>query len=184
MLIRQIANRSPGYSEIANPGARRIPDRPSEIVDLKGFRIGIRSRTEQQEGPSRGPASSDQHYMFLNHCGYPVQKQVAVKKTMSTDIHVAFGLCCLQFMLPSDMMMSTDIQFTFSYVSALDICLMSFGDARTMSARIADQADYGLLNPASSRRAQESTTRPSPSSHATYKMGDSAEISAGVQRKF
>ena len=54
-------------------------------------------------------------------------------------------------MLPSDMMMSTDIQFTFSYVSALDICLTSFGDARTVSARIADQADYGLLNPASLR---------------------------------
>ncbi|KAI5338715.1 hypothetical protein L3X38_017987 [Prunus dulcis] len=67
---------------------------------------------------------------------------------MSTDIQVAFGLCCLRFMLPSDMMMSTDIQFTFSYVSALDICLMSFGDARTVSARIADQADYGLLIPA------------------------------------
>ncbi|BBG93543.1 hypothetical protein Prudu_001588 [Prunus dulcis] len=99
-------------------------------------------------------------------------------------------------------------------------CLMSFGDARTVSARIADQADYGLLIPArkfadqaeiadqadygllnpariaarihyvpprparGSRRAQESTTRPSPSSHTTYKMGDSAEFSAGVQRKF
>ncbi|BBH02131.1 beta-hexosaminidase 1 [Prunus dulcis] len=37
------------------------------------------------------------------------------------------------------------------YVSALDICLMSFGEARTVSARIADQADYGLLNPASLR---------------------------------
>ncbi|KAI5317237.1 hypothetical protein L3X38_036944 [Prunus dulcis] len=52
-------------------------------------------------------------------------------------------------MLPSDMMMSTDIQFTFSFVSALDICLTSFGDARTVRARIADQADYGPLNPAS-----------------------------------
>ncbi|BBG94107.1 LRR and NB-ARC domains-containing disease resistance protein, partial [Prunus dulcis] len=38
--------------------------------------------------------------------------------------------------------------FTYSSVSALDICLMSFGDARTVSARIADQADYGLLIPA------------------------------------
>ncbi|KAI5316251.1 hypothetical protein L3X38_045427 [Prunus dulcis] len=64
---------------------------------------------------------------------------------MSTDIQVAFGLCCLRFMLPSDMMMSTDIQFTYSSVSALDICLTSFGDTRT---EIADQADYGLLNPA------------------------------------
>ncbi|KAI5349858.1 hypothetical protein L3X38_002749 [Prunus dulcis] len=35
-----------------------------------------------------------------------------------------------------------------SSVSALDICLTSFGDTRTVSARIADQADYGLLNPA------------------------------------
>ncbi|KAI5349861.1 hypothetical protein L3X38_002752 [Prunus dulcis] len=40
------------------------------------------------------------------------------------------------------------IQFTYSSVSALDICLTSFGDTRTVSARIADQADYGLLNPA------------------------------------
>ncbi|KAI5345650.1 hypothetical protein L3X38_013527 [Prunus dulcis] len=53
--------------------------------------------------------------------------------------------------LPSDMPMSTDIQFTFSFVSALDICLTSFGDAQTVSARIADQADYGPLNPASLR---------------------------------
>ncbi|BBN69420.1 Calcium-binding EF hand family protein [Prunus dulcis] len=34
--------------------------------------LGIRGQTEPQEGPSRGPASSDQHYIFLNHCGYPV----------------------------------------------------------------------------------------------------------------
>ncbi|KAI5313137.1 hypothetical protein L3X38_042311 [Prunus dulcis] len=47
--------------------------------------------------------------------------------------------------------MSTDIQFTFSSVSALDICLTSFGDARTVRARNADQADYGPLNPASLR---------------------------------
>ncbi|KAI5351032.1 hypothetical protein L3X38_003923 [Prunus dulcis] len=52
-------------------------------------------------------------------------------------------------MLPSDMTMSTDIQVAFSFVSALDICLTSFGDARTMGARNADQADYGPLNPAS-----------------------------------
>ncbi|BBN67457.1 hypothetical protein Prudu_83S000200, partial [Prunus dulcis] len=95
-------------------------------------------------------------YIFLTTVGTQLQKQVAVNEHP----------CCLR------------------YVSALDICVMSFGDAGTVSARIADQADYGLLNPASSRRAQESTTRPSPSSHATYKMGDSAEISAGVQRKF
>ncbi|KAI5312195.1 hypothetical protein L3X38_041368 [Prunus dulcis] len=46
-------------------------------------------------------------------------------------------------MLSSDMTMSTDIQFTFSFVSALDIRLTSFRDARTVRARIADQADYG-----------------------------------------
>ncbi|KAI5318687.1 hypothetical protein L3X38_038395 [Prunus dulcis] len=39
----------------------------------------------------------------------------------------------------------------FQFVSALDICLTSFGDARTVRARIADQADYGPLNPASLR---------------------------------
>ncbi|KAI5336428.1 hypothetical protein L3X38_015695 [Prunus dulcis] len=44
-----------------------------------------------------------------------------------------------------------DIQFTFSFVSVLDICLTNFGDARTVRARIADQADYGPLNPASLR---------------------------------
>ena len=37
--------------------------------------------------------------------------------------------------------MSTDIQFTLSFVSALDICLTSFGDVRTVSARICDSAD-------------------------------------------
>ncbi|KAI5349008.1 hypothetical protein L3X38_001895 [Prunus dulcis] len=63
------------------------------------------------------------------------------------EVQLARTSGCLRFMLPSDMMMSTDIQFTNSSVSALDICLMSFGDARTMSARIADQADYGLLIP-------------------------------------
>ncbi|KAI5316203.1 hypothetical protein L3X38_045379 [Prunus dulcis] len=76
---------------------------------------------------------------------------------MSTDIQVAFGLCCLRFMLPSDMMMSTDIQFTYSSVSALDICLTSFGDTRTVSARIADQADYGLLIPARKLRIRLTT---------------------------
>ncbi|KAI5352714.1 hypothetical protein L3X38_005606 [Prunus dulcis] len=54
-------------------------------------------------------------------------------------------------MLPSNMTISTDIQFAFSFVSALDICLMSFGDARTVRARNADQADFGPLNPASLR---------------------------------
>ncbi|KAI5316210.1 hypothetical protein L3X38_045386 [Prunus dulcis] len=64
--------------------------------------------------------------------------------------------------------MSTDIQFTLSFVSALDICLTSFGDARTFAARvdfvsprpvrIADQANYGPL-------------------------GDSAEFSARVKVK-
>ncbi|KAI5323033.1 hypothetical protein L3X38_032105 [Prunus dulcis] len=53
--------------------------------------------------------------------------------------------------LPSDMTMSTDIQFAFSFVSALDICLKSFGDGGTVGARNADQADYGPLNPASLR---------------------------------
>ncbi|KAI5313712.1 hypothetical protein L3X38_042888 [Prunus dulcis] len=52
-------------------------------------------------------------------------------------------------MLPSNMTMSTDIQVTFSFVSALDICLTSFGDARTVGDRNADQVDYGPLNPAS-----------------------------------
>ncbi|KAI5330821.1 hypothetical protein L3X38_020947 [Prunus dulcis] len=76
--------------------------------------------------------------------------------------------------------MSTDIQSIFSFVSALDICLTSFGDAQTVSARIcssvglgvaevcqdlqlgltwcrrglpgfADHADCGPLNPASLR---------------------------------
>ncbi|KAI5316553.1 hypothetical protein L3X38_036260 [Prunus dulcis] len=45
--------------------------------------------------------------------------------------------------------MSTDIQIAFSFVSALDICLTSFGDAWTVGARNADQADYGPPNPAS-----------------------------------
>ena len=44
-------------------------------------------------------------------------------------------------MLPTDMMMSTDIQVISRYVSALDICLTSFGDARTVSARICGSAD-------------------------------------------
>ena len=58
---------------------------------------------------------------------------------------------CFQYMLPSDMTMSTDIQFTFSFVSALDIYLTSFGDTRTVRAKNADQADYSPLNPASLR---------------------------------
>ncbi|KAI5335242.1 hypothetical protein L3X38_025375 [Prunus dulcis] len=45
--------------------------------------------------------------------------------------------------------MSTDIQVAFSFVSALDICLMSFGNAGTVGARNADQAYYGPLNPTS-----------------------------------
>ncbi|KAI5314127.1 hypothetical protein L3X38_043303 [Prunus dulcis] len=68
--------------------------------------------------------------------------------------------------------MSTDIQFILSFVSALDICLTSFGDARTTSSLfsvlsvhltfasrvsgtlepIADQADYSPLNPARAAR--------------------------------
>ena len=81
--------------------------------------------------------------MFLNQCGYPVTETGChqIKRCLRTSQ-------LPRFMLPSDMMMSTDIQFTNSSVSALDICLMSFGDARTMSARIADQADYGPLIPA------------------------------------
>ncbi|KAI5322147.1 hypothetical protein L3X38_031219 [Prunus dulcis] len=47
--------------------------------------------------------------------------------------------------------MSTDIQVAFSFVSMLDICFTSFGDARIVGARNADQADYGPLNPASLR---------------------------------
>ncbi|KAI5351504.1 hypothetical protein L3X38_004395 [Prunus dulcis] len=43
--------------------------------------------------------------------------------------------------------MSKEIQVAFSFVSALDICLMSFGDAGTAGARNADQVDYGPLNP-------------------------------------
>ncbi|KAI5334264.1 hypothetical protein L3X38_024397 [Prunus dulcis] len=54
----------------------------------------------------------------------------------------------LRWLTDAHMTMSTDIQFTFSFVSALDICLTNFGDARTVRARIADQADYGPLNPA------------------------------------
>ncbi|KAI5316474.1 hypothetical protein L3X38_036181 [Prunus dulcis] len=54
-------------------------------------------------------------------------------------------------MLPSEMTMSTDIQVAFSFVSALDICLTSFGDVGTVEARNADQANYGLLNPANLR---------------------------------
>ncbi|KAI5318585.1 hypothetical protein L3X38_038293 [Prunus dulcis] len=54
-------------------------------------------------------------------------------------------------MLPSDMTMSTDIQVAFSFVSTLDICLTSFGEAGTVGARNADQADYGPLNPANLR---------------------------------
>ena len=82
-------------------------------------------------------------YMFLNQCGYPVTETGChqIKRCLRTSQ-------LPRFMLPSDMMMSTDIQFTNSSVSALDICLMRFGDARTMSARIADQADYGPLIPA------------------------------------
>ncbi|BBG93940.1 hypothetical protein Prudu_002098 [Prunus dulcis] len=57
--------------------------------------MGTRGQADPQEGPSRGPVSSDQN--------------------------------------------------------ALDICLTSFGDARTVRARNADQADYGPLNPASLR---------------------------------
>ncbi|BBN68210.1 hypothetical protein Prudu_333S000100 [Prunus dulcis] len=51
--------------------------------------------------------------------------------------------------LRSDMTMSTDIQVAFSFVSALDICLTSFGGARIVGARNADHVDYGPLNPAS-----------------------------------
>ncbi|BBG98936.1 hypothetical protein Prudu_008463, partial [Prunus dulcis] len=94
--IQRIVNRSPGYSEIANPGARfgnyaitrlwsirpsnlgqtsrirGIPDWQLEVVDPTGFRIdrygslslteasGTRGQTDPHEGPSRGPASSDQ----------------------------------------------------------------------------------------------------------------------------
>ncbi|KAI5351511.1 hypothetical protein L3X38_004402 [Prunus dulcis] len=45
--------------------------------------------------------------------------------------------------------MSTDIQVAFSFVSALDICLTSFGGAGIVGARNADHVDYGPLNPAS-----------------------------------
>ncbi|KAI5351529.1 hypothetical protein L3X38_004420 [Prunus dulcis] len=51
-------------------------------------------------------------------------------------------------MLPSDMTMSTDIQVAFSFVSAFDNCLTSFGDARTVGARNADQADFVSPRPA------------------------------------
>ena len=70
-------------------------------------------------------------YMFLNQCGYPVTETGChqIKRCLRTSQ-------LPRFMLPSDMMMSTDIQFTNSSVSALDICLMSFGDARPMSARL------------------------------------------------
>ncbi|KAI5356101.1 hypothetical protein L3X38_008996 [Prunus dulcis] len=44
--------------------------------------------------------------------------------------------------------MSTNIQFTLSFVSALDICLTSFGDARTLSARIAARVDFVSPRPA------------------------------------
>ncbi|KAI5320948.1 hypothetical protein L3X38_040656 [Prunus dulcis] len=40
--------------------------------------------------------------------------------------------------------MSTDVQFMFSSVSALDICLTSFGDARTVSARICSSVGLGV----------------------------------------
>ncbi|BBN67773.1 Chalcone and stilbene synthase family protein [Prunus dulcis] len=66
---------------------------------------------------------------------------------------------CLQFMLPSDMTMSTDIQVAFNFVSALDICLTSFGDAGTVGARNADQANYGPLNPASLRLGEKSNVK-------------------------
>ncbi|CAL2228521.1 unnamed protein product [Prunus armeniaca] len=98
--VRRIVNRSPGYSEIANP---KLPDQNFEVVgpqgpeltfwDFRAFSIprhfstipnvrkafvgignvsklvhallgagghGTRAHTDPQEGPSRGPASSDQ----------------------------------------------------------------------------------------------------------------------------
>ncbi|KAI5324266.1 hypothetical protein L3X38_033339 [Prunus dulcis] len=67
------------------------------------------------------------------------------------EVQLARTRSCLRFMLPSDMTMSTDIQVAFSFVSSLDICLTSFGDARTLGTRNADQTDYGPLNPASLR---------------------------------
>ncbi|BBH02698.1 hypothetical protein Prudu_013352 [Prunus dulcis] len=121
-------------------------------------------------------------YMFLNQCGYPVTETGChqIKRCLRTSQ-------LPRFMLPSDMMMSTDIQFTNSSVSALDICLMSFGDARTMSARIADQADYGPLIPAriAARIHYEVECtgihhQAYSSFHATFEMGDSAEFSARV----
>ncbi|KAI5351382.1 hypothetical protein L3X38_004273 [Prunus dulcis] len=66
-----------------------------------------RGQADPHEGPSGGPASSDQEYPVIE-------------------------TSCLRYMLPSDMMISTDIQVAFSFVSALDICLTSFGDARTV----------------------------------------------------
>ncbi|CAL2259811.1 unnamed protein product [Prunus armeniaca] len=70
---------------------------------------GTRAPVDPQEGPSKGPASSDQP-----HLRYP-------------DIQ----------MLPSDMMMSTDIQLpTSSMVPGL------------VWSEDADQVDQGPLNPA------------------------------------
>ncbi|KAI5337267.1 hypothetical protein L3X38_016536 [Prunus dulcis] len=54
-------------------------------------------------------------------------------------------------MLPSDVTMSTDIQFAFSFVSVLEIYLTSLGDAQTVGASNANQVDYDPLNPASLR---------------------------------
>ncbi|KAI5313285.1 hypothetical protein L3X38_042459 [Prunus dulcis] len=95
-----------------------------------------------------GPWNNGCFSFVYEFCNYYKYNFSYVSNGNETYFSYAVDKGCLRFMLPSDMMMSTDIQFTFSYVSALDICLMSFGDARTVSARIADQADYGLLIPA------------------------------------
>ena len=82
-------------------------------------------------------------YIFLNHCGYPAteadyrQIRRCLRTSRLPSVYVAFGY---------DDVYRHPVYLQFSQCTWH--CLTSFGDTRTVSARIADRADYGLLNPA------------------------------------
>ncbi|CAL2236118.1 unnamed protein product [Prunus armeniaca] len=78
---------------------------------------GTRAPVDPQEGPSKGPVSSDQH-----HLRYPEINMLLSDVTMSTDIQVAF-------------------------VSMLDSCPTSSMVPGLVWSEDADQADQGPLNP-------------------------------------
>ncbi|KAI5351974.1 hypothetical protein L3X38_004865 [Prunus dulcis] len=132
-----------------------------------------RSKVSGSVGFDRGYAEGP----VMSSCRFrPRVRWSLVVNIRLPSVYVAFGYdnvhrhpVCLQF------------------VSALDICLTSFGDAQTVRARNADQADYGPLNPASLRLGLTLCHRDLPGELTDYqeltelKRGDSVEFSVEVE---